>query len=294
MNNLKIPVTRKQPALLCFVVDMSSSMSRRVVLNSKHMTMAEAVAQMVNVNIYELIESCNKGDEYYDYCHVMVFGYNGHGVCSLLDGVVSTTSDRVYFTVNELVNAKVDKLSYSGRINVEGTMSEYTHEALEFVKAEPFGKTPMYTALDYVYKELVAWLDMRGEGASHVFVINLSDAEATDCNQAELLFVADRIKSLPCPVGKCIFANIILTTDVGEGGLLFPATSDAIKWSHYPKLFYDMSSVLSTDMSRALSKQTDLPYCESDTFRAVAYNTSVSMLMTVLQIGSLSVIEYQE
>ena len=78
-------ITRSTPTAFIFLVDQSVSMSRTTNLHGEEMTLAEAVARIVNNQINELVLRCVKTNEVRHYYDIAVIGY-GHEVYSGWNG----------------------------------------------------------------------------------------------------------------------------------------------------------------------------------------------------------------
>ncbi len=281
------PITTTKKALICFVVDMSSSLEEKVLYQNRYRRKCDVISQIVNIAITEHLLCCNRGGEYKEYFDIMVIGYNGSGVVSLLDGL--TSNDRIYASVNELVSANYDKCEYSGEVSLGGISTEYKRVAYNFVTISPSGETPMYEALAYTRQEVAKWLSARGESVSQVLITHLTDGNATDSEDEELLEIANRIKQLNGTRGGVILSNIHIGNG-GEGGsILFPSSSDGLDSRSNAKLLYEMSSELPHSMCSMLKSAGGIDYDGVTPLRSVSYNASLEKLTAILQVGTLSI-----
>lgn len=280
-------VTRSCPALIIFIVDMSGSMAEKIFYESKRISKCDAISQIVNISISEIVDRCVNGTEHRDYFNLVILGYNGDGVTSLLRNYCSEGKE--YATINDLEQADITPITYGLRMMVDDEMTEVTRKSKKYITIKPFHTTPMYSALQEAYEIGRTWCKEKGAQSVPPIFINITDGEASDATTDDLLIVAGKIKSLSTNRGNSIFVNVHISTSEQSEKVVFPLEAKGLKDIKFGNLLYDMSSELSEDISRMISRQTDVPWHEGDKLRAVGYNTSISQLFNILQIGSLSV-----
>lgn len=120
---------------------------------------------------------------------------------------------------------------------------------------------------------------------AHLF--NITDGEATDCDEEELRTVCDQIKSLGTADGKILLVNIHITAGEMPQTAFFPSEEEPRIPNRYAALLYDCSSVMPAvfdEAIRAVKGPGALP-----PFRGVSYNASADELVAMLNIGSISV-----
>ncbi|MEG0499673.1 MAG: hypothetical protein RR550_00950 [Rikenellaceae bacterium] len=286
MNDKNL-VTRSCPALILFVVDMSGSMAEKIFYEGRLIPKSDTISQIVNINISEIISKCIRGKEFCDYFNLAILGYNGDGVTSLLKKHCTTEKD--YITVTDLMNADIEDFEYDFTMMVGGEITEFTRKAKKFINITPYHTTPMYAALKESYEIARKWCREKGAQSVPPIIINITDGEASDASADDLLLISSRIKNLSTNKGNSIFVNIHISTSEPEKQIVFPLEPTGLKDIKFGNLLYDMSSELSEEISCSMSRQANVPWCEGDKLRAVGYNTSISQLFNVLQIGSLSV-----
>ena len=71
-------LTRSTPEAMTFMVDQSASMSNRTMYNGEEMSKAEAVAQIVNRQLEEIILRCMKNGDIRSYFDLAFVGYGDH------------------------------------------------------------------------------------------------------------------------------------------------------------------------------------------------------------------------
>ena len=74
-------ITRTHRTAFVIAIDQSSSMQESVVVNSRRMTKAEAVAAITNRLIDELVMRARRDDGIRNYYDIAVIGYGNEKVC---------------------------------------------------------------------------------------------------------------------------------------------------------------------------------------------------------------------
>lgn len=280
-------ITCSSPALIIFTVDMSGSMSEKIIFEGNLMSKCDVVSQIVNISITELIGKCCRGTEYKDYFNLIILGYCGSTVISLLEKF--SQSENYYVTPSDLIHANVPAVNYVGRPFIDGKEVKVSRSSNEFVKLISYHTTPMYAALCEAYSLAGRWRKEKGSTAVPPFIINITDGEASDAPDGQLIDMADRIKGINTNRGKSTLVNIHISGSLEEKVILFPSSPDELKGIKYAELLYEMSSELTEEASKMVSGYASGTWQQGTRLRAVAYNTSPSQLFNVLQIGSLSV-----
>lgn len=287
MNSKNKGITRANPALIVFTVDMSGSMSEKIFFEGRTMSKCEAVTQIVNLNLSEIAGRCCNGRKYNDYFNITILGYSGAGVESLLDRYSSRNG--YFVTVSELMSAQVEPVTYTSRLMVEGKEAIVNRASSNFIKLTAYHTTPTYAALSEAYEIGRKWCTEKGEGAHAPIFINITDGEASDATEEDLLNISDRIKSITTSLGASLFVNIHIGGDAADHSIVFPENTEGLSGTRFAKLLYEMSSELDEELSRELCSGMRLQLSDGAKVRSVGYNTSISQLFNILQIGSISV-----
>ena len=117
--------------------------------------------------------------------------------------------------------------------------------------------------------------------------INITDGEATDCDDAELRAVAGQIKSLRTADGNVLLVNIHIAAGDTPHTVFFPSAEEASYPNRYAEVLYDCSSPMPEVFNEAIREAKGpgaLP-----PFRGMSFNASAEELITMLNIGSISV-----
>ncbi|MDE7123399.1 MAG: VWA domain-containing protein, partial [Alistipes sp.] len=116
---------------------------------------------------------------------------------------------------------------------------------------------------------------------------NITDGEATDCDEEELRAVAAQIRALVTAYGNVLLINILLAADDEVRTLFFPAEDEPLGCNRYAQLLYDCSSTMPASFEEAIRLEKGpgaLP-----PFRGMSFNASATQLLTMLNIGSISI-----
>lgn len=117
-------------------------------------------------------------------------------------------------------------------------------------------------------------------------IFNISDGEATDATDDQLRGIANRIKGLATLDGGVQLVNINLVKTAEECSLLFPSSVEELPEERYARLLFDMSSTMPERCTADILRVR--PEAKSGPFRAMSYNTTVSDVVSMLNIGTIS------
>ena len=118
-------------------------------------------------------------------------------------------------------------------------------------------------------------------------VFNITDGEATDCDDEELCAVAEQIKSLRTADGNVLLVNIHIAAGDTPRTVFFPSTEEADYPNRYAAVLYECSSLMPEVFDEAI-REAKGPGA-TPPFRGMSYNASAEQLITMLNIGSISV-----
>ena len=118
-------------------------------------------------------------------------------------------------------------------------------------------------------------------------VFNITDGEATDCDDEELRAVCNQIKALETADGNVLLVNIHIAAGDTPRTVFFPSAEEASYPNRYAEVLYDCSSPMPEVFNEAIREAKGpgaLP-----PFRGMSFNASAEELITMLNIGSISV-----
>lgn len=276
-------ITRHHRTAFVLAIDCSGSMNEEITFGRRRMTKAAAVAATANRLLFELTERARRSDGIRDYYDIALIGYGGSGIRPLM-------GDRLGFQ-------SLPQIAALGQ-QPAATQSEYrlpdgSAALLDevpvpvWLKPQAEGETPMYEALLTVRDLLAEWTS-RPEHADSFppVVFNITDGEASDCDDSELRDVCAQIRSLHTDDGSVLLLNIHIASGSGAQAILFPTADEASYGNRYAALLYDCSSVMPAAFDAAIR---DLRGGGVAPFRGMSYNASMQELLAILNIGSISV-----
>ena len=276
-------ITRKHRTAFLIAIDGSGSMTEEVSFQGRRTSKAEAVAAVTNNLLFELVERARRSDGVRDYYDLAIVSYGGDDRIEPL-----LSRELKWVPVAELAakSAPTSITTVEFRLP-DGRSSLREIPAPCWIAPRATGQTPMYEALATA-RDLVSEWALRPENAESFppVVFNITDGEATDCDDDDLRAVCDQIKSLRTADGNALLINIHIAAGDGIRPVLFPEAGEADYANRYAALLYDCSSempALFNDAIRAAKGPGAMP-----PFRGMSYNASMAELISILNIGSIS------
>ena len=213
-------ITRTHRTAFILAIDGSGSMAEQILFRGRQMTKAQAVASVTNGMLFELIERARRSDGVRDYYDIAVIGYSGDDeVYSLLPG------GKELISVAELAAGEppIKKEAIEYRLP-DGSVALREIPSPVWVEPEAAGQTPMCEALRRVRDIAAEWCaDPAHADSFPPMVFNITDGEATDCDDAELRAVAKQIKSLGTTDGNVLLVNIHIAAGDTPHMVFFPS-----------------------------------------------------------------------
>lgn len=277
-------ITRNHRTAFVILIDGSGSMAEKTRYRGRETAKAEAVASITNDLLFELIERARRDDGVRDYYDIAVMSYSGDDrVCSLLpDG-------RTSVSVCELarLQPEIRKEVFEQRLPDGGICLREIPSPV-WIHAEARGRTPMCEALRTARDFLRRWCSDPSHADSFPPVVfNITDGEATDARDEELAAVSDEIKRLGTRDGHVLLINIHLGGCEDSARLFFPTEDEARYPEHYASILYACSSTMPDTFNEAIREVKGIGSLPP--FRGMSYNASAAELVTMLNIGSISV-----
>lgn len=277
-------ITRSRRTAFVLLIDGSGSMSETIRFRGRETTKAEAVAAVTNGLLFELIERARRDEGVRDYYDIAVLGYGGDDeVRSLLPGGVQLCPVAELAAVEPRMRTETVECRMP-----DGSVALREIPSPEWIEPRAAGQTPMFQALDCARELLSAWTGrIEHAGSFPPVVFNITDGEATDCNDEELLSAAGRLRALRTSDGEVLLINIHIAGGDRPQTLFFPSEEETGYPNRYARLLYDCSSVMPRTFDEAIREVKGpgaLP-----PFRGVSYDASAAELVAMLNIGSISV-----
>ena len=280
-NPYTAQITRNTPTAFIFLVDQSVSMKRITTLNGEQMSLAEAVARIVNNQINELVYRCIKTTEVRHYYDIAIIGY-GHEVYSGWNG---TLAGRDFVSPEELKNNPFKKIIVKEEKRTrKGTMTKEI-EKVQWLDARCDGHwTHVHQAFDKAKALLDQWMQEHHEKDCYPpTIINITDGQFNHAKREQIVQQANELKAMFTNDGNVLLWNIHITPNNIEQVLL-PIGKEELKGDKYSELLFDMSSLLPTRYNQAIS---DIRGDSVDSRHvAMATNTDMSTLIQLMDIGT--------
>lgn len=277
-------ITRNHRTAFILLIDASGSMAEPLLFRGRTATKAEAVARITNDLLFELIERARRSDGVRDYYDVAVLSYSGD------DEVRSLLPDgRELISVAELAEGGIPVRRELVEHHLPGGGTALREVPLPaWIEPRAAGRTPMCEALRRARDLAAAWCALPANAQSFPPVVfNITDGEATDCEEDELRAVAEQIKALRTGDGNVLLINIHLSAGDATCSVFFPTADEAACPDRHASLLYDCSSPMPEVFDEAI-REAKGPGAMPP-FRGMSFNASAAELVAMLNIGSISV-----
>ena len=282
-------ITRSNPSAFIFLIDQSGSMQEQVTFNGSVMTKAEAVALVTNMLISETINRSRREEGVRDYFHLALLGYSDNEVYTL----VKLPAGASFLSVSQLAGLDVPQRRYTReRLLPSGESILTSTEQKFWVEPRAVSNTPMYAALNQAYDLARKWCSATANRSGYPPIIfNITDGEASDAEEEKLLDVAQRIRSLSTEDGNVLLINIHICPD-GSGNtdgaqVIFPSSEEELGDARHAGLLYRLSSPMPESYQENIVRVKG-PGAVAP-FRGMSYNCSMADLLTMIDIGSISI-----
>lgn len=275
-------ITRRHRTAFIIALDQSTSMQEEVRFGRLKMSKAEAVAYTANILITELIDRSRRKDGVRNYYDIAVVGYSDDEVRMLLseDGFVS-------------VKSLAERIPEAVTISFEESMPDKTtalvkHHIHPWIEPKAEGNTPMYEALLRIREMVEEWCEQEQNRQSFPpIVFNITDGEASDCDDNELRYAADMLRRTGTEDGDTLLINIHLSTDLSLPSMIFPMAEELLSANRYARLLAECSSLMPESFNAEIGELKIS--ASTPPYRGMGYNASVIELLSIINIGSRSI-----
>lgn len=267
-------ISRNNPSCFLFLIDQSGSMSDPFGGGESGKKKADAVADVINKLLQNLVIKCAKNDGVRDYYSVGVIGY-GASVSSAFAGSLASQD---LLPISHIANspARIDE-----RIKkVDDGAGGLVDQTIKFpIWFDPVanGGTPMCQALSQAKMIVQDWITQHPSCFPPI-VINITDGEATDGNPS---YAANEIKSLASSDGNVLLFNVHLSSQKANP-IEFPDSDSGLP-DEFARLLFTMSSILPTHIQNAAKQEG---YHISEASRGFVFNADIVSLIRFLDIGT--------
>lgn len=281
-NPYTAQITRNTPTAFIFLVDQSISMNRKTSLYGEQITLAEAVARIVNKQIYDLVLRCVKMDEVRHYYDIAIIGY-GHEAYSGWNG---TLMGRDFVSPEEIKNNPYKKITVREEVRTRKGIQIKEIEKNQWLEARCDGKwTHVHQAFGRAKELLEKWMkEHHDKDCYPPTIINITDGQFNHTTVDNIIQQANELKSMFTNDGNVLLWNIHITPDSLEQVLL-PVGKEELKGDKYSELLYDMSSLLPERYNKDIEDKMKI---NAGNVRHVAMSVNVdtSRLMQLMDIGT--------
>ena len=282
-NPYTAQITRNTPTAFIFMIDQSISMSRKFNYRGEYITLADAVARIVNNQINELVLRCIKTTEVRHYYDIAVIGY-GDDASYAWKG---TLAGRDFVSPEELKNNPFKKITVKEEKRTRKGVELKEVDKVQWIDPVAAGKyTRGDKAFMMVKKLLDGWMkEHHDKDCYPPTIINITDGALNGIvNPREVnTQLANELKAMYTNDGNVLLWNIHITPDSKEQ-LVFPISKTELNNDNYSEWMFDMSSLLPSRYNVPIG---DLRGdAENTRHVAMATNTDMSTLIQLMDIGT--------
>lgn len=266
-------ISRNNPTCFIFLIDQSGSMDGKWGETS---IKSNAVADIMNKLLHNLVMKCSKGETIRDYFHISAIGY-GTEVKSAFGGPLGQ-EDKQLLPISVIGEnpVRIDKKEKK----VSDGAGGYYKEDIKFpVWIDPVneGRTPMCEALNLAKGIISTWVSEYPDSYPPL-VINITDGEATDGIPSS---VAEEIKSMKTSDGNALLFNVHISSS-NSIPIMYPDKVSSINDKN-AELLFAMSSVLPPHLQR-IAREEYRNITEAS--RGYGFNVDNVSLVDFLDIGT--------
>ncbi len=237
------------------------------------------VADAVNRLLNELVLTCSRNEEIWDYFHVGVIGYGGDETADRVGTAFGgALSQRDLVKIGEVANnpLRIDERTKK-QDDGAGGLVDVKFKLPVWFEPTGMGGTPMCKALKKAHTLLDAWTREQMSSFPPI-VINITDGESTD---GDPVGAAENLSSLRTNDGSILLFNVHISSTKAPA-ISFP-DSEAVLTDQYAKSLFRMSSSLTQSM-QDMAKGLGLSISPSS--RGFVFKADMVALVQALNIGT--------
>lgn len=267
-------ISRNNPSCFLFVIDQSGSMSDNYVSVGK--PKSEALADVINRMLQQLVIKCAKSEGVRDYYNVGVIGYGANGVGPAFGGGLSGKN---LVPISEIANnpARIEERTKRISDGAGGLVDTSVKFPIWFDPTAN-GGTPMKEAFRKANIIMADWISTNPNCFPPV-VIHITDGESTDGDPTEEM---NKLTSQASSDGNVILFNLH-TNARSVNPISFPGPEVQLPDQNSEKLFYG-ASLLPSFMRNVAAQEFGLNL--SDDARAFVLNGDIDLIITAIEIGT--------
>jgi hypothetical protein len=267
-------ISRENPSCFLFVIDQSGSMSENYTSVGK--SKSEALADVINRMLQQLVIKCAKSEGVRDYYHVGVIGYGGNGIRPAFKGNLAAN---YLVPISEIANnpARIEKRTKLVSDGAGGLVDTSIKFPIWFDPTSN-GGTPMTEAFKQANAIISTWLSTNPKCFPPV-VIHITDGESTDGDPTEEMKKLTNQNSLD---GNVILFNLH-THAMGRNSISFPDSKVTLP-NQYAKMLFNGASSLPNFMRDIAAYEFGVTL--SDGAKAFVLNGDIDLIITAIEIGT--------
>ena len=275
-------ITRCHLAAIVIAVDQSSSMNGRVRLHRDEISKAEAVSMVVGRMIDELILRSRRDNGYRHYYDIALVGYSGDRVYPLFG------DDIAFYPITMLAGHHVRRVPYMISYHtLQDEICSFCESVSLWVEPRAQGATPLYKMIKRVTALVEEWCAKEENRDSFPpLVFNISDGEASDADYEMLRSAARHLRQSGTNDGNTLFVNVHISSNTECKPIVFPTSWEIPSSLRYARLLMEMSSIVPDQLNQYVG-DCRATYAQPP-YIAMSYNTSISELIAMLNIGTRS------
>lgn len=267
-------ISRNNPSCFLFVIDQSGSMADNYVSVNK--PKSEALADVINRMLQQLVIKCAKSEGVRDYYHVGVIGYGANGVGAAFSGNLSGQN---LVPISAIANNPARIEERTKRISDgAGGLVDTTVKFPIWFDPTANGGTPMTEAFRQANNIISGWLSSNPNCFPPV-VIHITDGESTDGDPTEEM---RRLTAQSSNDGNIILFNLH-TNARSTNPITFPGSEVQLP-DQYSEMLFNGASALPNFMRNVASQEFNLNL--SDGAKAFVLNGDIDLIITAIEIGT--------
>ena len=278
-------IDREHPTAFIFLVDHSASMYRNTYYNGEYISLAEAVARIVNSQINELVERCVKNNETRHYFDIAVIGY-GEEAYSAWNGALE---GKDFVSPEEIRNNPYKRITVKEEVRTRKGVSIKEVEKKQWMVARDDGNwTRMDKALKRAEALLEDWMkEHQNKDCYPPTIINITDGEYNGTDDETMIQLSNQLKSMFTNDGNVLFFNIHVVPEQEEA-IVFPSSESALNGDTYGENLFAMSSLLPLNYNDQIKQIFNEDLDADIRYRAMGVNAGMERLVKMMKIGTLS------
>lgn len=283
-NAYQVRATRDKPTALLLLVDQSGSMESTAQYAGRKQSKAAIAAQFINKILEELLTKCTRDGGLRDYVDVCLIGYGGNTADYAWLGGERTKAWRSTQELSD--SAEITEIE--SIVSVRGVQSTRKIPQKTWIQPRSSGMTPMGAALRKTYALLREWVNLpQHKDCLPPTVINISDGDANDMSSAELIALANDIKSLHTDNGRVLLFNCHIGDD-DANAVRFPRDKTPLpSGDAHAETMLEMSSLLPKIFYDYIPAGDIPDFDRQERYYGMFYSVSVVELLRFLRVGTI-------